>query len=378
MKITTKIKPLFEDLIVENFENFIVSTECQRFCNTMELTNLWTESYNEEKLNRSSSFFDDILEPDAKNILALFLNKLYANGEKNFLISFTALLIRFLQWTPGIPEVENILKDLYSINLSLEEAENIKREWDKLNNDLLRKAILLKELVTNRSTNMGGNPQTYIRFRTFLMNHPVTKDNMPFCIADSRTLDDLWVYMKRARATYAARREFILESFNPLFKKLDNSNPVIASAIIINEHFIQDVWNKALQRLNDDPEGAITSARTLLETVCKHILETNSISYEDTMELPKLYKLTACGLNMSPDQHTEQIFRQVLGGCQTVVEGLGSLRNKLSDSHGRSQQKIKPSGRHAALAVNLSGAMCNFLLQTSLAIKEKGKNNAGQ
>src|ERR1035437_6368529 len=48
-------------------------------------------------------------------------------------------------------------------------------------------------------------------------------------------------------------------------------------------------------------------------------------TYDDSADLPKLYTLTAKQLNLSPSQHTEQLFRQILGGCQTVVEGLGAL-----------------------------------------------------
>ena len=33
-----------------------------------------------------------------------------------------------------------------------------------------------------------------------------------------------------------------------------------------------------LQRRFDDPDGAITAARTLLETVCKHILDLSEIN----------------------------------------------------------------------------------------------------
>lgn len=38
----------------------------------------------------------------------------------------------------------------------------------------------------------------------------------------------------------------------------------------------------------DDPEGAITAARTLLETVCKHILDERGVDYEADADLPAL------------------------------------------------------------------------------------------
>ena len=55
---------------------------------------------------------------------------------------------------------------------------------------------------------------------------------------------------------------------------------------------------------------------------------------------------------------------QLLGSCQSVVESLGALRNKLGDAHGGGPKKAKPAARHAELAVNLSGSMCTFLVAT--------------
>ena len=119
-----------------------------------------------------------------------------------------------------------------------------------------------------------------------------------------------------------------------------------------------------MERKATDPEAAITTARTLIETTCKFILDDLKVEYEDDLELPKLYKITADKLNLAPDQHTEQIFKQILSGCQSVINGLGALRNKLSDSHGKKTISVKPLPRHAELAVNLAGTMTTFLLET--------------
>jgi Abortive infection C-terminus len=114
-----------------------------------------------------------------------------------------------------------------------------------------------------------------------------------------------------------------------------------------------------------DPDGAITAARTLLETVCKSILETKGIgAYSEGDDLPKLYFKTAEYLNLAPSQHTEETFKAILGSCQNVVNSLGTLRNKIGDAHGQGRRPIRPSKRHAALAVNLAGAMATFLVQT--------------
>ncbi|MEA3459626.1 MAG: abortive infection family protein [Chloroflexota bacterium] len=132
----------------------------------------------------------------------------------------------------------------------------------------------------------------------------------------------------------------------------------------IDARAIRDSWRKMLRRVGTDPEGAITSARALIESTCKAILDELGIEYESGEKLGKLYKKVAAELNLSPDQHGEQIFKQILGGCFSVATGIAALRNAYSDAHGKPKRYIKPSARHARLAVNMAGALCAFLLDT--------------
>jgi hypothetical protein len=82
-----------------------------------------------------------------------------------------------------------------------------------------------------------------------------------------------------------------------------------------------------------DPEGAITAAKTLLETACKHIIDEAGGSYGENDDLPKSYNTVAKRLNLAPGQHTEMVFKRVLGNRHFVVGDLASLRNRLGDSH---------------------------------------------
>ncbi|MER8400412.1 abortive infection family protein [Mesorhizobium sp. M1348] len=130
-------------------------------------------------------------------------------------------------------------------------------------------------------------------------------------------------------------------------------------------------WTQALDRRDSDPEGAITLARTLLEDICKWMIIEAGQDYEEKDDLPALYRKLAKILKLAPDDHTEIVFKQILGNCQSVVEALGSLRNKISDAHSRGPKRVKPAPRHAQLAVNLSGTMATFLVSTWDAIKAK-------
>jgi hypothetical protein len=129
---------------------------------------------------------------------------------------------------------------------------------------------------------------------------------------------------------------------------------------------IHELWEKALERRAVDPEGAITIGRTMLERTCKHILDEVSATYSDDADLSKLWGLCAEELRLAPSQHTEHVFKAILGNCQSVVNYLGTIRNKLGDAHGQGGRPVKPKARHAQLAVNLAGTMATFLLATWL------------
>ena len=48
----------------------------------------------------------------------------------------------------------------------------------------------------------------------------------------------------------------------------------------------------------------------------------------------------------------------ILGGAVQVANGIGTLRNRFSDAHGRSGPKpVRPTARHESLAVNVAGRL---------------------
>lgn len=212
----------------------------------------------------------------------------------------------------------------------------------------------------------------YSKLRLELLRDSAIRERLPQFVRNCDEISKFWGFIKAKFVTYQERRMFIWEEFGSLIASLEQ-NIIVAqpadddiSTILINfdtDH-VHIAWQKALERRNHDPEAAITMARTLIESVCKHILDEAGISHSDNDDLPQLYYETAKQLNLAPEQHQEKVFKQILGGYQSVISGLGTLRNKLSDAHGKGKQAIKPSPRHAALAVNLAGSMAAFLVAT--------------
>jgi len=228
----------------------------------------------------------------------------------------------------------------------------------------------LQDILISCATGGDTSDEEYSKLRLEFLKDSVVRDLLPQFVRNCDELSKFWGFIKPKFSTYQERRVFIWDEFGSLIASLEQ-NIVAAhpadddiSAILVNfdaEH-VHIAWQKALERRNEDPEAAITMARTLIESVCKHILDEAGVSHSDKDDLPKLYKETAKQLNMAPEQHQEEVFKQILGGCQNVIQGLGTLRNKLSDAHGKGKKAVKPSARHAALAVNLAGSMAAFLV----------------
>ncbi|WP_170199514.1 abortive infection family protein [Litorilinea aerophila] len=125
--------------------------------------------------------------------------------------------------------------------------------------------------------------------------------------------------------------------------------------LTVNSEHVQRAWERALRRKSEDPEGAITAARTLVETVCKHILYEEQIAYPDSADLPKLYHLVVEQLHLAPEQYTDHLVRRILGNCQSVVGGLAALRNQLGDAHGKSAEATIPHALPSAQSTKRRG-----------------------
>lgn len=241
---------------------------------------------------------------------------------------------------------------------------------DNATTQLYEEVESLKNLMVARATGEAGNDGEYSRLRQKLIGNPSIKDKLPRFVRTCRSLGEFWPIIKEVDGTYAGRRSYLAAQFDPVLslleQKAQSPGDEASDAVLskVDAPHIAATWQKAIERRASDPSGAITAARTLIETVCKHILDEQAIAYNDAEDLPKLYKMTAESLKLSPSQHTEQLFKQILGGCQTVVEGLGAMRNRHSDAHGSGKAALRPAPRHAELAVNLAGTMATFLLAT--------------
>lgn len=238
---------------------------------------------------------------------------------------------------------------------------------------LFEKALMMQGMITALGTGGSLSDPIYQQIRSEFIADQTLKPLLPSFVRTSRDNDSLWAYLKSVHegsGAFSVRRQHINEAFAALLEYLEEGDSLPSDADVsavlskYDGEGVQAAWAKALKRRSSDPQGAITAARTLLEEVCKHILEETIDDDLSKWDLPKLYSETSKMLNLAPSQYTEEVFKKILGGCHTVVENLGGLRNKIGDAHAQGRKPVKPAPRHAALAVNLAGSMAMFLIET--------------
>lgn len=247
---------------------------------------------------------------------------------------------------------------------------------EDLPTDTLERAMVLRNgLIALCEGKNNMNDAVYRLLRREFMNDTSVANLVPQFVRTGQDTGAVWAYLKDFSGQWEPRRQFVRKEFAPLIDRLERgtalADTVISQAIgSFDAEDITAAWNKALARREADPAGAITAARTLLESVCKHLLEDDkgNLAHGPNDDLPRLYRLVSEQLNIAPSQHSEDAFKRILGGASSIVEGLGTLRNKVGDAHAPAGRKpVKVAPRHAALAVNMAGSMALFLIETASA-----------
>lgn len=144
-------------------------------------------------------------------------------------------------------------------------------------------------------------------------------------------------------------------------------------ASAVTEIVIEEQINKCRDKIaSGDYDGAITNARSLVETLLtsiEHELDPNAPPPDGDML--KAYNRVRVLLNLDPGRKdVSDALKQVLSGLASIIHGLATMRNKMSDAHGT---LYRPARHHAKLAVNSAKTLADFLFETMAYQKTKRK-----
>ncbi len=142
---------------------------------------------------------------------------------------------------------------------------------------------------------------------------------------------------------------------------------------LIRSHDLNSVledFNRAIKNIENDPEQAIASSSSTLESICKAIIELEGKNLPKKQTMATVLADAVAIVNFSPKNHSEGEIKRILGGIQNVILGIGALRSGFSSAHGHGIKKYKLSCRHVRLLVNSMVTFGMFLIETYIEKKK--------
>ena len=118
-----------------------------------------------------------------------------------------------------------------------------------------------------------------------------------------------------------------------------------------------------------DPDLAIGTAKELLETICKSILEERKVDAPSHATLPQLVKLTSKELQLTPADiqdaaKASDTIKRLLSNLATITQAISELRNQYGTGHGKAGTAKGLTSRHAKLSVGAASTLAVFLAET--------------
>lgn len=255
---------------------------------------------------------------------------------------------------------------------------------------MLRALEEIKQVLFRRLTSGAapGDDDRYKVLRSTLLGHHEIVSSLPSFIRDARELQDAWRAVNRevegGNGAWERRRVFISDGMRDSFRIAEalpagaSDDDIVTTLGMLNSGAVVRGWERAKERRDTDPAAAITSARSLLESVCKHILEELGVAYTKDTSAGELYVSCAKQLAVHPSSTSERALKQFFQSCVATSYSLDALRNTFGDAHGSGKTAPAPSGPQAALAVDLAGALSVFLTGTLEAHRQSAKGRVDE
>lgn len=238
-----------------------------------------------------------------------------------------------------------------------------------VSNDELKGVV---ESVKNTCIQMAtGGEFSYEKYeaeRDKALSYPELAVLLPAWLIRCRYGQQYWHFISGKYGKYAERRIFLRGEFDNVTDQLEMSSnrPFVfrleSQLTDLNHDMISTVWRKIIQRSQNDPEGAITACRSMVETVMKAILDSESVEYTNKDDFNTLYTKVRQVLALDPATNDTDSFKQIYSGVISVINGVGRMRNAYGDAHGKDVEGFMPAQHHTELMINLTGALCCFLV----------------
>jgi len=131
---------------------------------------------------------------------------------------------------------------------------------------------------------------------------------------------------------------------------------------------LHDHIQRIEKSIDSDPSQAIGSAKELVETAAKHVLQHYGVDAAQHDTFPRLVKAAVAKLDLGSETIPDapkgaQAVGMLTGGLGQIAEATAAIRNLYGTGHGRTRT-AGAEGRHARLVVGACSTLAAFLLET--------------
>lgn len=263
-----------------------------------------------------------------------------------------------------------LLKYLKDYNL-MDYHETIKNEFDPI----MQNAITYLEYVDSIKDEIlecakWNNPKDRLSLinsiaYSFQEKYNINEINIILNSVGITNIDDSIPRSKRVYLQEVLRNEPI----NKIVKLAKSDNLMetlidVEEVSILSNAYLEKQINKCIIKINnDDYDGAITNARTMVEELLLDIEEKITGKREKNEgDLPKIYKRVRKLLSLEPnDSSIDNSLNEIMIGFNNIINGLSGISNNSGDRHATT---YRPDKRHAILVVNSCLTMCKFLISS--------------
>ena len=155
-----------------------------------------------------------------------------------------------------------------------------------------------------------------------------------------------------------------------MLAQADGVSPLGLELSKVSVRGVRNQWFVAASRVATSPSGAVTAARSLVESTCRTILEELGHAPDSSGDLGRLFKQARGALGIDVTPTSPNATHRILNGFTQTIDGLASLSNIGGDRHGLAGGDRIADHSLASMAVHAAGTMSLFLVHVH---RERGR-----
>jgi hypothetical protein len=216
---------------------------------------------------------------------------------------------------------------------------------------------------------LGGPTDTFLRFLCEIV-HPVVRPDRNEALKLVGEFNDQlrregWQLVEEEKI--AGRPRFVPRSVKDSSARSFSRARTVADAL--NASWMQKEIERVENAIETDPALAIGTAKELVESCCKSILERRGVTVPNGTDLPKLTKMVTTELRLVPEGISNEAkgadtIKLILRNLSALSQYLAELRGLYGSGHGRDGKHKGLEPRHARLAVGAAVAFIDFITST--------------